>query len=94
MLRVRSSLNVTRARIGADDYAHFRAFLMEVDAALASPIAVAPPAPAGGIVIAPSAKRAVLLVALTVAAAGCASVRARPAAPADDAGFGGLAGAG
>jgi transglutaminase-like putative cysteine protease/tetratricopeptide (TPR) repeat protein len=45
VLRVRSSLNVTRARIGADDYAHFRAFLMEVDAALASPIAVAPPAP-------------------------------------------------
>jgi transglutaminase-like putative cysteine protease len=45
VLRVRSSLNVTRARISPEDYARFRAFLMEVDAALASPIGVAPPAP-------------------------------------------------
>ena len=44
VVRVRSSLNVERARISADDYGRFRAFLLEVDAALASPIAVSPPA--------------------------------------------------
>ena len=43
VLRVRSSLNVTRARINADDYPRFRAFLMEVDAALGSPISVSAP---------------------------------------------------
>jgi hypothetical protein len=43
VLRIRSSLNVDRARIPADDYARFRAFLMEVDAALGSPIGVSPP---------------------------------------------------
>ena len=48
VLRVRSSLNVTRARINADDYPKFRAFLLEVDAALASPIGVFA-AGAGGI---------------------------------------------
>ena len=44
VLRVRSSLNVIRARISADDYPKFRAFLQEVDAALASPIGLSPPA--------------------------------------------------
>jgi hypothetical protein len=44
---VRSSLNVTRARINADDYPRFRAFLMEVDAALGSPIGVTAPGPGG-----------------------------------------------
>jgi cellulose synthase operon protein C len=43
VLRVRSSLNVIRARISADDYPKFRAFLQEVDAALGSPISVSPP---------------------------------------------------
>src|SRR5262249_26012747 len=47
VLRVRSSLNVERARIGPDDYARFRAFLLEVDAALGSPIGVAPTSPVG-----------------------------------------------
>jgi len=47
VVRVRSSLNVTRARISADDYPRFRAFLMEVDAALGSPLGVAPPVAAG-----------------------------------------------
>ena len=42
VLRVRSSLNVIRARITADDYPKFRAFLQEVDAALGSPISVLP----------------------------------------------------
>jgi hypothetical protein len=45
VLRVRSSLNVTRARINPDDYPKFRAFLLEVDAALASPIGVSPSGP-------------------------------------------------
>jgi len=46
---VRSSLNVTQARISADDYPRFRAFLLEVDAALGSPIGVSPnvPTPVG-----------------------------------------------
>jgi hypothetical protein len=47
VLRVRSSLNVTRARINAEDYSRFRAFLMEVDAALGSPIGVSAPGPGG-----------------------------------------------
>jgi hypothetical protein len=47
VLRVRSSLNVTRARISADEYGRFRAFLLEVDAALGSPIGVAAPSPVG-----------------------------------------------
>jgi len=49
VLRVRSSLNVTQARISADDYPRFRAFLLEVDAALGSPIGVSPnvPTPVG-----------------------------------------------
>ena len=47
VVRVRSSLNVTRARISADDYPRFRAFLMEVDAVLGNPIGVLPPTPAG-----------------------------------------------
>jgi len=47
VLRVRSSLNVTQARISADDYPRFRAFLLDVDAALGSPIAVSPPSPVG-----------------------------------------------
>ncbi|HEY7370859.1 MAG TPA: DUF3857 domain-containing protein [Polyangia bacterium] len=47
VLRVRSSLNVERARIGPDDYPRFRAFLLEVDAALGSPISVSPTSPVG-----------------------------------------------
>jgi hypothetical protein len=47
VVRIRSSLNVTRARIPADEYARFRGFLLEVDAALGNPVAVSPPA-AGG----------------------------------------------
>jgi transglutaminase-like putative cysteine protease/Flp pilus assembly protein TadD len=47
VVRVRSSLNVTRARISPEDYPRFRAFLLEVDAALASPLAVSPPSPVG-----------------------------------------------
>jgi len=47
VLRVRSSLNVTQARISADDYPKFRAFLLDVDAALGSPIGVSPPTPVG-----------------------------------------------
>jgi transglutaminase-like putative cysteine protease len=47
VVRVRSSLNVTQARISADDYPRFRAFLMEVDAVLGNPIGVNPPTPAG-----------------------------------------------
>ena len=47
VLRVRSSLNVTQARIAPDDYLRFRSFLMEVDAALGSPVGVSPPS-AGG----------------------------------------------
>jgi len=47
VVRVRSSLNVSRARISADDYPRFRAFLMEVDAVLGNPVGVLPPAPAG-----------------------------------------------
>jgi len=47
VLRVRSSLNVVRARISADDYPKFRAFLQEVDAALGSPIGVSAPAGPG-----------------------------------------------
>jgi cellulose synthase operon protein C len=43
VLRVRSSLDVVRARIGAEDYPRFRAFLLEVDAALGNPIGVVPP---------------------------------------------------
>jgi transglutaminase-like putative cysteine protease len=39
-VRVRSSLNVTRARIAPADYAKFRAFLLEVDAVLNSPLGV------------------------------------------------------
>ncbi len=42
VLRVRSALDVTRARIPAGDYLRFRAFLGEVDAALAQPVVVAP----------------------------------------------------
>jgi cellulose synthase operon protein C len=40
VVRVRSSLNVTRARIVPADYARFRAFLLEVDAALNTPLGV------------------------------------------------------
>jgi hypothetical protein len=47
VLRVRSSLNVERARIGPEDYPRFRAFLLEVDAALGSPIGVSPTSPVG-----------------------------------------------
>jgi transglutaminase-like putative cysteine protease/Flp pilus assembly protein TadD len=47
VVRVRSSLNVTRARISADDYPRFRAFLMEVDAVLGNPIGVLPQTAAG-----------------------------------------------
>jgi transglutaminase-like putative cysteine protease/Flp pilus assembly protein TadD len=47
VLRVRSSLNVERARIAPEDYPRFRAFLLEVDAALGSPIGVSPPTPVG-----------------------------------------------
>ncbi len=43
VLRVRSSLNVTQARIKPEDYPRFRAFLLEVDAALGSPIGVSAP---------------------------------------------------
>ena len=39
-VRVRSSLNVTRARIAPGDYARFRAFLLEVDAVLNTPLGV------------------------------------------------------
>ena len=42
VVRVRSALDVTRARIPAADYLRFRAFLGEVDAALAQPVVVAP----------------------------------------------------
>ncbi len=47
ILRVRSTLNVERGRITPEDYARFRAFLLEVDAALGSPISVSPPLPVG-----------------------------------------------
>ena len=40
VVRVRSSLNVTRARVVPADYARFRAFLLEVDAALNTPLGV------------------------------------------------------
>jgi len=40
VVRVRSSLNVTRARIVPADYARFRAFLLEVDATLNTPLGV------------------------------------------------------
>ena len=42
-VRVRSTLDVTRARIAPADYARFRAFLGEVDAALGERVTVAPP---------------------------------------------------
>jgi hypothetical protein len=48
VVRVRSSLNVTQARIRADDYVRFRAFLQEVDAALGSPIGISPVGPSAG----------------------------------------------
>jgi len=48
VLRVRSSLNVTQARIAADDYLRFRGFLMEVDTALGSPVSVSPAGPSEG----------------------------------------------
>ena len=43
VVRVRSSLDVTRVRISPDDYPRFRAFLGEVDAALDERLVVAPP---------------------------------------------------
>jgi hypothetical protein len=43
VVRVRSALDVTRARISPDDYPRFRAFLGEVDAALDERLVVAPP---------------------------------------------------
>ena len=43
LVRVKSALDVTRARIAADDYLRFRSFLGEIDAALAQPLVIAPP---------------------------------------------------
>ena len=43
LVRVRSALDVTQARIAADDYLRFRGFLGEIDAALAQPLVIAPP---------------------------------------------------
>jgi hypothetical protein len=42
-VRVHSALDVIRARVPANDYPRFRAFLSEVDAALAQPVIVGPP---------------------------------------------------
>jgi tetratricopeptide (TPR) repeat protein len=44
-VRVRSFLDVTQFRIAPEDYARFRAFLGEIDAALAERVQVAPAAP-------------------------------------------------
>jgi transglutaminase-like putative cysteine protease/tetratricopeptide (TPR) repeat protein len=43
LVRVKSALDVTRARIAADDYLRFRSFLGEIDAALAQPLVIEPP---------------------------------------------------
>ena len=43
VVRVRSSLDVTRARIAPGDYPRFRAFLAEIDAALDGRLAIVPP---------------------------------------------------
>jgi transglutaminase-like putative cysteine protease/tetratricopeptide (TPR) repeat protein len=43
VVRVRSTLDVTRARIAPADYPRFRAFLAEIDAALDGRLAIVPP---------------------------------------------------
>ena len=83
-----------RARISADDYPRFRAFLQEVDAALGSPIGVSSPA-AGGIMSARREGRCASLVAV----AGRRRAARRPAPRGrrgrrSDEGAGRLAGAG